>query len=62
MSTFKKIMNKENPTMNSDINSVHRILKTDFKKDPNYEEDEIFDVLFRVLKMFLKLPELSQPP
>ena len=56
---LKKIMNKENPTMNSDINSVHRILKTDFKKDPNHEEDEIIfgcGCFWGAEKCFWKLP------
>ena len=38
---LKKIMNNENLTLTNDAYSVHRILKTDIKKDPNEEEDEI---------------------
>ena len=56
---LKKIMNKENPTVNNDINSVHRILKTDFKKDPNHEEDEIIfgcGCFWGAEKCFWKLP------
>ena len=32
---LKKIMNNEEPTLNKDLNSVHRVLKTDIKRDPN---------------------------
>ena len=38
---FKKIMNNEEPILNTDVNSIHRILKTDIKRDPNSQEDEI---------------------
>ena len=38
---LKNIMNKEEPTLTNDVKSVHRILKTDIKKEPNTHEDEI---------------------
>ena len=39
---LKNIMNNEDSTLvTNDDNSVHRILKTDYKKDPKPQEDEI---------------------
>ena len=38
---LKNIMNNEDSVLNNDINLAHRILKTDIKKDPNPQEDEI---------------------
>ena len=38
---LKNIMNNKETTLTNDVNSVHRILKTDIKKDPNLNEDEI---------------------
>ena len=38
---LKNIMNIKETTLTNDVNSVHRILKTDIKKDPNLKEDEI---------------------
>ena len=38
---LKKIMNNKETTITNDVNSAHRILKTDIKKDPNLQEDEI---------------------
>ena len=39
---LKNIMKNEDSTdVTNHINSVHRILKTDIKKDPNAQEDEI---------------------
>ncbi len=35
-------MNNEEVNLSNDVYSLHRILKTDIKKDPNLEEDEIF--------------------
>jgi len=32
---LKNIMNNQESTLINDVNSVHRILKTDIKKDPN---------------------------
>ena len=34
-------MNNEEVNLTDDTYSLHRILKTDIKKDPNVEEDEI---------------------
>ena len=36
---LKNIMNNKETTLTNDVNSVHRILKTDIKKDPTVEED-----------------------
>ena len=61
---LKKIMNTKEPALTNDINFVHRVLKTDIKKDPSVEEDEIifgcgcFGELKNVFGNFL---ELSQP-
>ena len=39
---LKNIMKNEDSTdVTNHFNSVHRILKTDFKKDPSPQEDEI---------------------
>ena len=38
---LKNIMNKKESTLTNDLNSYHRILGTDIKKDPNSQEDEI---------------------
>ena len=38
---LKKIMNNKKSFLNNDVNSVHRILKTDIKKNPSLQEDEI---------------------
>mgnify|MGYP003347729112 CR=1 FL=1 len=38
---LKKIMNNETSFQISDQNSIHRILKTDLKKEPNPQEDEL---------------------
>ena len=38
---LKSIMNNEKSSINNHSNSIHRILKTDIKKDPNHLEDEI---------------------
>ena len=38
---LKKIMNNEKSMTANDINSIHRILKSDIKKEPNFQEDEI---------------------
>ena len=34
-------MNNEEVNLTNDAYALHRILKTDIKKDPNSEEDEI---------------------
>ena len=36
-------MNNEDLNLTNDAYSLHRILKTDIKKDPSLEEDEISD-------------------
>ena len=38
---LKKIMESKDLISNKDDNSIHRILKTDIKKDPTPQEDEI---------------------
>ena len=38
---LKKFMNSKEFDSNNYLNSAHRILKTDIKKDPNIQEDEI---------------------
>ncbi len=56
---LKNIMNNEEATLNNDDNTVHRILKTDFKRNPNSEEDEIIfgcGCFWGAEKCFWKLP------
>ena len=56
---LKKIMNNEEVILTNDAYSLHRILKTDIKKDPNVEEDEIFfgcGCFWGAEKCFWKLP------
>ena len=38
---LKDFMNNQESTLTNNVNSVHRILKTDIKKDPDTQEDEI---------------------
>ena len=38
---LKNIMNNKDSIITNDANLVHRILKTDIKKFPNNQEDEI---------------------
>ena len=38
---IKKFMNDDQSALTNDVNSIHRILKTDIKKEPNPQEDEI---------------------
>ena len=56
---LKKIMNNQEPLLTNENNSVHRILKTDIKKTPNHNEDEIIfgcGCFWGAEKCFWKLP------
>ena len=56
---LKNIMNNEKANLTNDAYSLHRILKTDIKKDPNSEEDEIIfgcGCFWGAEKCFWKLP------
>ena len=56
---LKKIMNNEESFISEDINTIHRILKTDIKKVPNSQEDEIIfgcGCFWGAEKCFWKLP------
>ena len=50
-------MNNEESNLTNDAYSLHRVLKTDIKKDPNEEEDEI---VFGC-GCFLSLIHISEP-
>ena len=52
-------MDNKDSNLSNELNSVHRILKTDFKKDPNPFEDEIIfgcGCFWGAEKCFWKLP------
>ena len=56
---LKKIMNKKESTLNNNVNLVHRVLKTNIKKVPNLQEDEIIfgcGCFWGAEKCFWKLP------
>ena len=56
---LKKMMNNKDSTISDELNSIHRILKTDYKKDPNTDEDEIIfgcGCFWGAEKCFWKLP------
>ena len=56
---LKKIMNTKESALTNDINLVHRVLKTDIKKDPYPQEDEIIfgcGCFWGAEKCFWKLP------
>ena len=56
---LKNIMNNEDSSLINDLKSGHRILKSDFKKEPNEDEDEIIfgcGCFWGAEKCFWKLP------
>ena len=56
---LKKIMNNKESTLPDDVKSIHRLLKTNIKKDPNPNEDEIIfgcGCFWGAEKCFWKLP------
>ncbi len=56
---LKKVMNSKESTLSNGINSVHRILKTEIKKEPSPQEDEIIfgcGCFWGAEKCFWKLP------
>ena len=59
---LKNIMNNEESILTNEINSVHRILKTDIKKIPIFKKVKYYlgVVVSGARKMFLELQELLQ--
>jgi len=56
---LKNIMNIKESTLTNELNSIHRILKTNIKKDPSSQEDEIIfgcGCFWGAEKCFWKLP------
>ena len=56
---LKNVMNAKEPALTNDINLAHRVLKTDIKKLPNPQEDEIIfgcGCFWGAEKCFWKLP------
>ena len=56
---LKNIMNNKETPLKNNVDSVHRILNTDIKKDPNFQEDEIIfgcGCFWGAEKCFWKLP------
>ena len=56
-------MNNEEQTLTNNVSSVHRILKTDIKREPNDQEDEIIfgcGCFWGTEKCFWKLQESQQ--
>ena len=60
---LKSIMNNEEINLTNDEYSLHRILKTDIKKDPSTQEDEIIfgcGCFWELKSVFGNFLELSQ--
>ncbi len=56
---LKNFMNNKKKISTKDVNTFHRILKSDIKKDPNHKEDEIIfgcGCFWGAEKCFWKLP------